>query len=61
MDGEDYYGIVSPLREYAILPFVYMRQLLTEENRENTTRLVYNMLKTGAFTSSDPHSYYVLE
>ena len=61
VDGEDTYGIVSPLREYAIFPFVYMRQLIAEEDRDNTARLVYNMLKAGTFTPSDPHSYYVLQ
>jgi hypothetical protein len=61
VQGEDYYGIVSPLREYAIFPFLYMRRLLTEESRENTAHLVYNMLKAGRFTPRDARSYQVLE
>jgi hypothetical protein len=61
IDGENYYGIVSPAREYAILPFVYMRQVLTDQDRDNTALLIYNMLKMGTFTPSEAGSYYVLE
>jgi hypothetical protein len=59
--GETYDGIVSPSREYAIFPFDYMKQVVTDEKRENTALLIYNMLKAGSFTSQEPRSYYILQ
>lgn len=61
-DGkEDYYGIVSPKREYAVLPMNYMKDVLTDPERENTILLFYNMLKAGKFTQQEPKSYQLLE
>ena len=59
--GQTYDGIVSANREYAILPFDYMKQVVTDNDRENTALLVYNMLKAGSFTPQEPRSYYVLQ
>ena len=61
VNGEPYDGIVSPAREYAIFPFDYMKQVVTDNDRENTALLVYNMLKAASFTPQEPRSYYVLQ
>jgi hypothetical protein len=61
VQGDLWYGIVSPNREYTIFPFVYMRDVLTNDGKENTALLVYNMLITDKFTPADAGSYQVLE
>jgi len=55
---ESDYAIVSPQREYAAYPLSFMKELLTEPERDNTSLLFYNMVKANKFSPAKPGDYY---
>jgi hypothetical protein len=61
IDGDEYYSIVSPQRNYAILPLLLFKDYLTIEDRDNTSLLIYNMLVANKFSPANPGDYKLLE
>lgn len=58
--GSEFYGVVSPLRSHVVFPLHYMRELLSNPERDHTSLLLYNMLKDGSLPPSAPGEYCVL-
>jgi hypothetical protein len=57
----DELGIVTPSRSHVVFPVVYARGLLGDPEREQTSLLLYNMLKAGSLPPAGPGEYAVLE
>lgn len=60
IEGNDIFGIVSPKREYVIFPMVYIKNLLKSPEVDQTSLLIYNMLKAGKLPPSEENKYLVL-
>jgi hypothetical protein len=58
--GSEFYGIVSPSRSHVVFPLHYLQDLLSDPDRDQTSLLVYNMLKAGNLPPSAPGEYTVL-
>lgn len=56
----EFYGVVTPSRSHAIFPLHYMQELLSDPKREQTSLLLYNMLKAGSLPPAQPGEYSVL-
>ena len=60
IEGSDGIGVLSPSRSLAAFPMASIKRILEDSQRENTSLLLYNMLKAGSF-SAEPNSYKVVE
>ena len=60
IEGNEIFGIISPKREYVIFPMVYIRDLLKSPEADQTSLLLYNMLKAGKLPPSEENKYLVL-
>lgn len=60
IEGEGIYSIVSPAREYVIFPMLFMQKLLADTNSDQTSLLIYNVIKAGRLPASQERSYLVL-
>jgi hypothetical protein len=58
--GSEFYGVVSPSRSHVIFPLHYMQELLGDPERDQTSLLLYNMLKAGSLPPANSHEYNVL-
>jgi hypothetical protein len=58
-EWEDY-GVVSPNRSHVVFPLRYFRKLLSDPESDQTSKLLYNMLKAGSLPPAEPGSYMVL-
>jgi len=60
-DGDGgFYAIVSPGREYVVYPMLFVQKLLTNPAADQTSLLLYNMLKAGKLPPTPERSYLVL-
>jgi hypothetical protein len=57
---EEFYGVVSPSRSHVVFPLHYLRDLLSDPERDQTSLLLYNMLKAGDLPPAGPGEYKVL-
>jgi hypothetical protein len=55
------FGVVSPNRSHVVFPLQYVRQLLADLNRDQTSLLLYNMLKAGSLPPAEPGAYQVIQ
>jgi hypothetical protein len=55
-----FYGVVSPPRSHVVFPLHYMQELLSDSERDQTSLLLYNMLKAGSLPPVSPGEYRVL-
>ena len=59
-DGHEIYAIVSPKREYVIFPILYAKCLLGDPQSDQTSMLLFNMLKAGEMPPSAEKGYLVI-
>jgi hypothetical protein len=57
---KELYGVVSPARSHVVFPLHYLRDLLSDPERDQTSLLLYNMLKAGDLPPAEPGEYKVL-
>jgi hypothetical protein len=59
--GETVFAIVDPKRTHVVAPMGFLLRMLRKrgENAENTTLLLYNMIKAGELHKGAPKSYKV--
>ena len=60
IDEETAIGIVSPTRSLIVFPMGYVNKLLTIPESDQTSLLLYNMLKAGSFAEVR-ESYTIVE
>jgi len=53
-------GIVSPNRAHAIFPYHFLKDVLEDGDRSNTTLLLFNMLCAGSLPNARPGTYAAL-
>jgi hypothetical protein len=58
--GAEFYGVVSPSRSHVVFPLHYMQELLSDPDRDQTSLLLYNMLKAGSLPPAGPGEYSVV-
>src|SRR5262245_57977040 len=58
--GSEFFGVVTPSRSHVIFPLHYMEELLSDAERDQTSLLLYNMLKAADLPPADPGEYKVL-
>jgi hypothetical protein len=58
--GSEFYGVVSPSRSHVVFPLHYLQELLGDPERDQTSLLLYNMLKAGSLPPASPGEYRVL-
>ncbi len=60
LDENEYYGIVTQNRSHAIFPLHYIKELLEDPDKDQTSLLVYNMLKAGDLPKAEAGQYAIL-
>jgi hypothetical protein len=58
--GAEFYGVVSPSRSHMVFPLHYLQDLLSDPERDQTSLLLYNMLKAGSLPPASPGEYSVI-
>jgi hypothetical protein len=58
--GTEFYGVVTPSRSHVVFPLHFMQELLSDPERDQTSLLLYNMLKAGSLPPASPGEYSVL-
>jgi hypothetical protein len=58
--GSEFFGVVSPSRSHVLFPLHYMQKLLSDPERDQSSLLLYNMLKAGSLPAAGPSEYRVL-
>jgi hypothetical protein len=53
-------GVVSPSRSHVVFPVLFLEELLGDPDRDQTSLLLYNMLKAGNLPPAGPGEYHVL-
>jgi hypothetical protein len=54
------YGIVSPTKSHVVFPLHFVRDLLSDPERDQTSRALYNLLKARKLPPSEPGALLVL-
>lgn len=60
LEGQECYGVVSPKRECMVLPLHMIKEQLSEGMRENTSLLLFNILRAGQDPEAKPGSYLLI-
>ena len=61
LDGdEEIHAIAPPARSHVIYPFHYIHSLLSDPDADQTSLLLYNMLKAGNLPPAKPGDYYAI-
>jgi hypothetical protein len=61
MDAENsYFGIVTPARSHVIFPLHYIKDILSDIKTEQTSLMLYNMLKARILPEAKEREYLVV-